>query len=221
MSVDTDKLVYRCPSCKTKISVDESLIDEIVDCPNEKCQLPFRVTPPNAQFVRGAMEDGTIPNEALPEINRAADTEENLVVEHPAMFRNRPLIYSLLMIGIFGSVVAAGAAWLSTYYVLSMIFLAVALGGLGVYVYWWIWILCTSLIVTTRRTILRYGILSKRTNEVQHDDVRNLRVNQTFVDRLFGVGALEVSSSGQDDMEIVVKGIVHPNEIADLIRTHQ
>ena len=86
---------------------------------------------------------------------------------------------------------------------------------------WWIRLQFRVLRITEKRTLFRKGIFSKATNEVQHDDVRNIQMDQTFFQRLVGVGDLAISSSGQDDMEIDVRGISRPEEVVQLIRRYQ
>lgn len=102
-----------------------------------------------------------------------------------------------------------------------VVVLCIALVGFVIYVVEWLRVRATRLIITTRRTTLKKGILEKATNEVLHSDIRNVRVTQGFVDRLFGVGTIELSSAGQSDVEIAVKGIPDPQQIADLIREHR
>ena len=111
-----------------------------------------------------------------------------------------------------------GGNWLTHF---LMIVLCLVLVGFLLYFFEWLKQRATRLIVTNRRTTLQEGILEKRTNEVRHADIRNIRVNQTFGQRLFGVGSLEISSAGQGDVEIAVKGIPQPQQIADLIREHR
>jgi len=221
MSQQTDLLIYRCPNCDTEVGVDESLIGELVDCPNKACGKPFRAPAPKGTFVCSDGAPNCDVESDIPSVEIAADNEDELVVRHPAMFRNRPLTHTgLVLAAVLG---LAGLIWgmFYGYTLLSIVSTVALVAAACYYTYWFVDTLCTSLIITNRRTILRHGILSKRTNEVQHDDVRNMHVDQTFADRLFGVGRIEVSSSGQDDMEIVVEGIINPTEVSDLIRTYQ
>jgi uncharacterized membrane protein YdbT with pleckstrin-like domain len=71
------------------------------------------------------------------------------------------------------------------------------------------------------RKFLNNKILSKSTNEVRHKDVRNIQVEQTILQRLFGVGTIAISSAGQSGMEIEVSGIPGPQKMADMIRKYQ
>lgn len=127
-------------------------------------------------------------------------TTENILVEvHPAMFRNRPILFVIL------------AAFAVYSYGLGIIFLVI----------WWLRCQTTTLIVTNLRTTIRQGILSKNTNEVRHKDAKNIKVSQSFGQRIFGAGTLQVSSAGQSDIEIVFAGLPSPQKVAGLIREHQ
>jgi len=79
----------------------------------------------------------------------------------------------------------------------------------------------TTLTVTNDRTIYQRGFVSRETSEVQHDDVRNIQLDQSFVQRLLNVGGVSISSSGQDDIEVVAKRLPNPKRIIELIRANQ
>jgi len=124
--------------------------------------------------------------------------ESTLYEAHPSMFRNHPL-----------------------YFVLSVLLIAAFGVGLLILLGWWIAVLGTTLTVTDERITLRRGLLSKHTSEVFHSDVRNVQIDQTFGQRIFGVGTIGVSSSGQSGVEIQVAGIPDPQRIKDLIDAHR
>ena len=90
-----------------------------------------------------------------------------------------------------------------------------------IFLIWWLRCLGTKLTVTTERTILRKGLLSKRTNEVFHSDVRNIQVSQGFLQRLFDVGSIGIASSGQSDIEIQVAGMPSPEKVKEIINKHR
>jgi uncharacterized membrane protein YdbT with pleckstrin-like domain len=124
-------------------------------------------------------------------------TEKVLYESHPAMFRNHPLYFILCII------------------------LSVVGVGLVMLLVWWLQTLATNLIVTDEKTVLRKGLLSKYTTEVFHDNVRNVQVSQTFLQRIFDVGYLGISSAGQAGLEIEINGIPHPDTIKQLITEHR
>jgi len=119
--------------------------------------------------------------------------ETVLYKDSPAMFRNRPVLFlvccALIPVGI----------------------------GLVVLFVWWLRCLATSLVITERRITLRQGLLSKDTNDVLIADIRNVKVRQNLLQRIFGVGTIAVSTSGQSDMEIEVHGVRAPERIKAII----
>jgi len=123
--------------------------------------------------------------------------EPVLYEANPAMFRNHPI-----------------------WFVISLL-LCVAVIGIPIVLIWWLKCKGTKLTVTSERTLLREGILAKSINEVWHRDVRNVRVKQTFLQRVFGVGEIEISSAGQSGVEIDVKGVPSPYTIRELVDKHR
>lgn len=119
--------------------------------------------------------------------------EETLYESHPSMFRNNPVGFALAVV---------------------MIPLGI---GLIVLLIWWLRVVGTTLIVTGERSTLREGILSKRTNEVYHEDVRNLRISQGVFGRMFGVGTLSISSAGQAGIELTAPGMPNPHRVKEII----
>ena len=63
------------------------------------------------------------------------------------------------------------------------------------------------LTVIDKRTIVTRGLLSKSAKRVLHRDIRNIRVDQSVLERTFGAGRIEISSSGQGDIEICFGGV--------------
>ena len=125
-------------------------------------------------------------------------SENVLYQEHPRMFRNHPVGFVLCVV----------------------LILAFGFGAL-LLLLWWLHVLGTELTITSRNTTLRRGLLSKKTNEVRHVDVRNLQVGQGVFQRMFGVGKLSISSAGQSDVEITVSGIPQPEEAKELIKRYR
>ena len=128
-----------------------------------------------------------------------ADENEVVLYEaHPAMFRNHPV-----------------------YFVLCVLLVPVVGLGLVLLLVWWIQVLGTTLTVTNEQTTLRKGILSKYTNDVFHSNVRNIQVRQSFLQRLFNVGWVGISSAGQSGLEIEINGIQDPEKVKEIIDDHR
>lgn len=119
---------------------------------------------------------------------------ETTLYEHsPAMFRNNPVGFVLCVLT------------------------APLVVGLIVLLAWYLKVISTTLIVTDRRVSLRTGLLSRHTNDVFHNDIRNVRVDQSFFQRMMGTGDIGISSSGQSDIEIIVRGLPDPSEVKSII----
>lgn len=119
--------------------------------------------------------------------------EKTLYNASPAMFRNNPI----------GFVVTVALCFVGI--------------GIPILLLWWLRNKDTVLTVTDERTTLRRGILAKSINEVWHRDVRNVQISQSFLQRIFGVGTIGVSSAGQAGMEIEVAGLPAPYKVKALI----
>ena len=123
-----------------------------------------------------------------------ADSSERILYEeHQAMFRNRPISFVLCVI------------------------LSLVVVGLIILFIWYLRSRATKLTVTTEQSTLRRGLFSKYTNDVFHENVRNIIVRQSMFQRMMGTGYVGISSSGQSDIEIEVNGIPDPDLVKELI----
>ncbi|MEM9295278.1 MAG: PH domain-containing protein [Planctomycetota bacterium] len=208
------EFTFICPHCGEPQTVRADQLDGPVVC--QACGMPFFARVPDAKL---AMADGRA-------VRAPGDEPEAEVATfHPAAFRQTPMRTAswvgLLVFAVAGSIAAwtqlEGAprtilAWA------GLVLAVIALGGLGVMA------LLTRfevLRVTTQRSVWVRGIIERRTSEVQHDDIRNIQLEQGVVERLVGVGTVAISSAGQDDMEIVVRGLPAPAKVIETIREHQ
>ena len=113
---------------------------------------------------------------------------------NPSMWRSNPVLFSLALL------------------------LILAFGiGLVILLGWWWKNQNTTLIITDKRTILKQGILSRSTNEVMHEHIRNIQITQSMMERVFDIGTIKIASAGTGDIEIAVSGIPAPNRIKDII----
>ena len=119
--------------------------------------------------------------------------EKVLYRGHEAMFRSHPI-------------------WFTIYACLT----PVGVGALLLF-RWWIIAIGETLTVTTARVSLRKGIFSVDLNEILNTNVRNVQLRQTIMQRIFGVGDIGVSSSGQADIEVIARGIRNPMLVKRLI----
>jgi uncharacterized membrane protein YdbT with pleckstrin-like domain len=116
---------------------------------------------------------------------------------HPAMFRAHPFWFILfvLLIAAFGV-------------------------GLLILLYWYIKTRATALTVTQHELMYERGILSKDRLSVSLRHVRSVHVTQGFINRILGVGTIQVSTAG-DEPEFTVKDLPDPHEIREAISRAQ
>ena len=117
--------------------------------------------------------------------------------EHPVMFKNNPLGF-----------------------ILCLILIPVAGLGLLILLTWHLKNKASKLTVNGNEILFEKGLLSKERSEVNLASVRTTKVKQSFFNRIFGVGSIEIYTAG-DSPEIVAVGMPDPNKIRELIKANQ
>jgi len=112
----------------------------------------------------------------------------------PAMFRNRPLAFiaSVALIAAFGL-------------------------GILILLYWYLTARSTRLTVSGDDMHLSRGLFSKERTDIDVREIRTVQVRQSFWQRIFGVGRIEVYTGG-DAPEFTLEGMPDPNDLRDLIK---
>lgn len=120
-----------------------------------------------------------------------------LYSENPVMFKNNPIgfILSVILIPVFGL-------------------------GLIILLIWYLRCISSKLTVTETDILYEQGLLSKARSEFGFSSVRTVKVKQSFFNRIFGTGTIELYTAG-DTPEIVATGMPDPNRIRDLIKRTQ
>ncbi|MDG1494302.1 MAG: PH domain-containing protein [Porticoccaceae bacterium] len=120
-----------------------------------------------------------------------------LYSEHPVMFKNNPLGFILCLI-------------------------LIPAGGLGLLILltWHLKNKASKLSVNNNDILFEKGLLSKERSEVNLSSVRTTKVKQSFFNRIFGVGTIEIYTAG-DSPEIIASGMPDPNKIRELIKVNQ
>ncbi len=219
-----------CDKCDHVFEVDDAAAGGKVSCP--ECGDVNRVeAEAEAEPAQDAADGAADPHtaEAIPATDERSPArglppdhgpEQEICVIRPAMFRAHPFRgVMLLTLGIGGVVLAFLAAatdsvpeWLAWPGLFMM---------LGAAAWWFAWYvsacLWVKLRISNKRCIRREGIIRRHTSEVLHNHVRNVEIKQSFVQRVFDVGYLGISSSGQDGIEIEILDIPRPNRVKALI----
>jgi len=94
--------------------------------------------------------------------------------------------------------------------------------GLGILILLWWFLQCksTKLTVTDNEILFEKGLLSKERSEVNISSIRTIRVKQSFFNRIFGVGTVEIFTAG-DSAEFTAHGLPDPNQVRELIKMEQ
>lgn len=71
--------------------------------------------------------------------------------------------------------------------------------------------------LTNQRLVHKTGILRRVTNRVEVIDIDDVTFEQGIIERLVGVGTIEVYSSDQTDPLVIMEGIDNVHEVAQLI----
>ena len=120
-----------------------------------------------------------------------------LYSENPVMFKNNPLgfIASVILIAAFGL-------------------------GLLILLWWFLQTKASKLSVTENEIHYEKGLLNKEHSEISISSIRSVKVKQSFFNRIFAVGSIEIYTAG-DSPEVVVAGLPDPNRVREIIKTSQ
>lgn len=208
-----------CDNCERLIELPDDQAGEKIACPH--CGDINRVPEPAPTRPRSgpahARQGGASDRATAAGLPPDAGPEETVRTVRPSLFRARPLTFAVVAAVLVGGVVALAAGLASAQIWLWPLGALGALLALAVIVYWWILTLSAALVVTNKRTIQRRGLLARSTSEVMHDNIRNIQIDQTFWQRLWGVGSIGISSSGQDGIEVQMGDLKNPDEIRRII----
>ncbi len=152
------------------------------------------------------------------------DEEQHVLTVRPAIFKAYPFRATGLVI--FPLLVTIALLIFTELKITQQGFyltmLAIAAVCWIVWFVWWVRFRWTcSLYITNKRTIERRGLLSRSSDEVLHDHVRNVNIEQKFLERVFNVGAVGISSAGQSGTEIQVEKIPDPDRVKEIIDAYR
>lgn len=103
------------------------------------------------------------------------------------------------------------------YFILALVLIPFVVGIVWL-VIWYIRIRCTRLTVTDERVFLERGVFNKERMEIELHSIRTVRIDQSFVDRIFNCGILKIYTAG-DDPELLQKGLPDPERLRAALRT--
>jgi membrane protein YdbS with pleckstrin-like domain/predicted RNA-binding Zn-ribbon protein involved in translation (DUF1610 family) len=210
------RIEWHCDACDRAFPVDPDA--DRVPCPY--CG--------DINRIRRAMEAETAADASGERHDRPqaddARRETVLRVVRPALVRGHPaassgaigLSVAGIVTGILG-LTEGGPDWL----------LWPGLGALGVGLVWSIWLFVLGhrwdrLRITNHRVIDERGIIMRSSSEVLHKHVRNIRITQTFWQRIVGIGDIEIdSAAGDGDADIRIANVPDPDGVKRLVDKHR
>lgn len=72
--------------------------------------------------------------------------------------------------------------------------------------------------VTDERLFIERGLLTRTTDQTELIRVDDVRTRKTLVDRLFGLGSVEVVSTDTSDRFVTLEGVPGADEVAEIVR---
>lgn len=82
----------------------------------------------------------------------------------------------------------------------------------------WIKRLSARYTVTDQRVRASLGLFSRRVDEVEAVDIRNVILTQSFLERLVGTGTVGLSTSAGDGVEVVLVGVPEAEAVKEAVR---
>jgi len=137
--------------------------------------------------------------------------------EHSSV-KNRPFSLLALISIIIGGLIAA------FYLKDEKIFLTIDLIAIVISIMsLLVWIFknkANKLMANKEEILFEVGLLSKSRSEVNTSGVRTVKITQSFIERIFGIGTIEIYTSG-DIPEIVAKAMPNPHKFRELIKNKE
>lgn len=211
-----------CDNCERALELDDAAAGGKIGCPycGDVNRVPGAADSPTAP----SMPAEPVPARTRPDRAAAAGLPPDHGPEAPVAtvrrcwFRSRPGRFTLAVLVLAAGL--AGLVWMLIrpadrwWYLAVVPAIVVPAGFLA---WWWIDRYSAALVITTKRTTMHTGFFRRSTSEVVHDNIRNVQVDQTFWQRIWRVGRLGISSSGQDGVEITVNHLPNPNRLRETI----
>ena len=122
---------------------------------------------------------------------------KELYEAHPAMFKANPVgfIISIGLILVFGV-------------------------GILILVIWYLRTKATKLTISEDEILYEFGLLSKERTDLDLKKIKSVKVKQSFMNRIMGVGNIEIYTTG-DSPEFTVSSMPEPDTIRNLIKNNK
>lgn len=73
--------------------------------------------------------------------------------------------------------------------------------------------------VTNQRAVMQVGLIARNTNEMHIRHIRGMTIRQSVIERVLGIGSLQLVSAADGVAEVIWAGINDPVRIKEIVRT--
>ena len=110
-------------------------------------------------------------------------------------------------------------AWRNYWFQILLGVISLPVFGLGLVILLWVVVqrFGNRFYIEKSKIESRAGILSKELRSIRLENLRDVHMKQSVMQRLFAVGDIAFSSSGQSTQEVVFTGIENPQALKDSI----
>lgn len=84
-------------------------------------------------------------------------------------------------------------------------------------IYWYLESIANKVTIDNKQLLYERGIFSKDRTEIQLSSIRTVKIYQSFINRIFGVGTVSVFTSG-DLPEVVLEGFPNPSLLRESLK---
>ena len=106
------------------------------------------------------------------------------------------------------------------YYLLCIPLTLIAGLGLIMAVWRFLTTRATTYQLTKERLVTGEGVLSKQLDEIELYRVRDVRVTEPFILRLFGLGNVDIVTTDKSDEYVRLRAISKPRAVKEILRKH-
>jgi membrane protein YdbS with pleckstrin-like domain len=167
---------------------------------------------------RDAHDDFTGASEVEP--HKPADDREQIYYQGSPMLRGdlaRGWIWVILGLAIIAVPLLLKFVWNKDLFAGWMFAATTALGVIFILIPW-IKAKMVAYKITNYRIDLERGLLSKRLDTLELWHVEDIRMNQSFLDRILGVGTVTVISHDDTTPQLSMRGIPHPRPLYETLK---
>ena len=104
-------------------------------------------------------------------------------------------------------------------FIITLLVIPVAGIGIIILLSWHLQNRASKLVLTDQIILYEKGLMSKERSEFNISQVRTVKVRQSFFNRIFGTGTIEIYTAG-DEPEFIAEGMPDPNKVRELIKQY-